>query len=161
MRGTGELSPAEIEEYRHLWDGSENWELHAFHYSQSELEIVFEGARPTPREILALRKLLYEYGNLPMQELKASIGDLPRLKIGNYRNSRAQKLQVEAQRLGLSIYATDTSRTGYLPIFTGKSDITGLSVSEALVIENNELAERVTKRMRAAGVPVTESYQIE
>jgi len=157
MNDANELSPDEIAEYGHMWDGSENWELNAFHRLQSELEIVFEGARPTPREILALRKLLPAYGDLPMQELKAKIGDSPRLALGEYRNSRAQQLLEAAQRLGLSINATDTSRTSYLAILVDEEEDGHL----ASVIEDDELAERITHRMLAAGVPVTERYEID
>ena len=143
----------ELEELSHLWDGTENWVLHAFYHSEVDLKIVFEGEHPSIQEIMAVRKLLEEYREIPIQKIKAQIGASKELSLGKRSTFEAQPLLQHAQELGLSVVQTGASHIGYLPF--NQIDQT------ALIIEDDELSERVAKKMLEAGVSATEHTEID
>jgi hypothetical protein len=143
----------ELEELTHLWDGTEDWVLHAFYHSEVDLKIVFEGEHPSIQEIMAVRKLLEEYREIPVQKIKAQIGASKVLSLGKRSTFESQPLLQHAQEIGLTVVQLGASHTGYLPF--NRTDKT------ALIIEDDELSERVAKKMLEAGVPVTEHTEID
>lgn len=147
------MASYELNNLHYLWDGTENWVLHAFYHSQVDLKIVFEGTRPNIKEIIALRKLIEEYRELPVHQVKARIGSLKVIVLGKCSTFEAQQLLKHAWEIGLTIVQTGASYTNYLPF--NQTDQT------ALIIEDEELSKRVTKKMLEAGVPVIERTEVD
>jgi hypothetical protein len=144
-------SATSLDEYRHLWDGSESgWTLQRFDRIEWCITFHFSPSGPNKSEIAALRKLLDEFRNLPVsdvwQQLRGrSTFTLPR-EVGNID---MRELIDCARELGLNVTADSIDRGGYLPIHNDES---------ALLIEDDEIAVQVAERMIAAGVPVTEVH---
>jgi hypothetical protein len=140
-----------IDEFRHMWDGTEpGWTLHHIDHVVWSITFHFLESGPTPKETLALRKLLDEFRDRPMSEVLQQLRGqstftLPRT-LGNIE---ARYLTESARRLGLNVNADAIDRSRYLP-----EDSTGY----AMLIEDEELAAEVARRMIAAGVPVIEMH---
>jgi hypothetical protein len=133
-----------------MWDGSEpGWTLHHYHRSESTITFEFLESGPTSSEILALKKLLDEFRDRPMsevfQELRGHSTYTLSRKLGSIES---HKLTKSARRLGLNVKADAIDRSSYLPEH---------STGYAMLIDVDELATEVARRMIAAGVPVIEA----
>lgn len=140
-----------IDEFKHMWDGSDpGWTLRHYHDSESTITFHFLESGPTSAEILSLKKLLDEFRDRPMsevfQELRGQSTYTPSRTLGNIE---ARHLTESARRLGLNVKVDRIDRSSHLPVH---------SAGYASLIDDDELAAEVAKRMIAAGVPVIEAY---
>ena len=71
-----------INNYKYLWDGSQDWGLIANYNSQSSVKIVFSEDKPTIKEIVAVRKLLTTYQNIPAIEVKSLLSNKKEIDLG-------------------------------------------------------------------------------
>lgn len=140
-----------IDEYRHLWDGSEpGWTLHRVEHIAWSVSFSFSETGPTPSEIVALRKLLDEFRNSSMpavlQQLRGQSTYMMPYELGNIE---MRQLVDSARELGLEVKAESIDRGGYLPVS---------SEGHALIIEDDDISAQVKERMIAAGVPITDVH---
>ena len=135
-----------VTQYSYLWDGSEDWVLSKHMHRAMRLKIKCSGKRPSVSELLAIRKLLEQHRQGPPAELRSVIKDTGELDLGNIAPARATEIVNRANDLGLHIIATDVSVTSYLPINRATKD--------AMLIDDDELNERVVQEMLKRGVPV-------
>jgi hypothetical protein len=140
-----------IDEFRHMWDGSEpGWTLHHYHRSESTITFHFLESGPTSSEILALKKLLDEFRDRPMSEVFQELrGQLTYTLSRTLGSMESYRLTEAARRLGLNVKVDAIDRSSYLPEH---------SDGYVSLIEDDELAAEVARRMIAAGVPVIEAY---
>ncbi len=135
-----------VTQYSYLWDGSEDWVLSKHVHQGTRLKIKCSGKRPTVSELLAIRRLLEQQRHVPPAELRSMIKDTGELDLGNIAPARATEVVNRANDLGLHIIATDASVTSYLPI--------NRTTKDAMLIDDDELNERVVQEMLKRGVPV-------
>jgi len=138
----------ELTSYRHFWDGTEDWEFGAFYRTETELFVVFEGERPTLRELVALRKLDPRLCDVPPAEARARGSEGPRYSLGESGGIEAPDVCDRAAALGLTVEGEDRSGVSYLSV-RQNGDGTVLAC-----IIDDDLARRVAERMIAAGRPV-------
>lgn len=149
------MLPEDEAEYCHMWDGSEDWFLIRHNAEFTALTIHFAGHRPDVQEIMALRKLLPAYQNLPPNQVRAMLGESNTLELGPMSRLEARAFAGRCQGMGLSLTERDASYTSYLPCLR-----TGNSLCPIMcIIEDDELAREVTERMIAAGAPVVETIE--
>lgn len=136
-----------IDEYRHLWDGSEpGWKLHRVHCTVWRMTFRFSDSGPTGSEVLSLRRLLDAFRDQPMTEVWAQLRRRPSYAVGHELSEiEMRRLAERARQASLRFTAEPIDRGGYLPIAPDGS---------ALIIEDDDLAARVIRRMLDAGVPV-------
>jgi hypothetical protein len=139
----------ELDEMCHLWDGSEDWFLSAHYMDEIHLKVVFAGGAPSIQEIGALRKLLNEYRDRPLQQIKEQVGSVREFDLGIWPGFEAQPILNRAEGLGLNVIGTDKSHIGYLPVH-----IDDAGNQTGLIIDDEELDRRVTQKMLEAGVPI-------
>ena len=139
-----------IDEFKHIWDGSDpGWTLHHYRHSESTITFHFLESGPTSSEILALKKLLDEFRDRPMSEVFQELrGQSTYTLSRTLGNIESRNLTEASRRLGLKVKADAIDRSSYLPV---RAD--GL----AMLIEDDEEAAEVARRMIAAGVPVIEA----
>lgn len=136
----------ELEEFCHLWDGSENWVLIKGHYNRTALTILFADRDPNIREIAAMRSLLPQYRNLAPRDIKNLVKHSGELDMEPMSIEEAHRLIELGQRQGLKFKVIDASYITYLPFRPADNMMYG--------IEDPELADRVYEKMLQAGVPV-------
>jgi hypothetical protein len=141
----------EIDCYRYLWDGSEDWVLNAYDRLQMSLTVSFAGDRATIQEIMALRKLITAYQNTPVIQIKSLLGDRKEIDIGVLYEREAYRILARAKELDLTIVSKRICTTYYIPIDRNNC---------ALIIENDDLSKRVTAKMLEAGVPIVADFHI-
>ena len=137
-----------VDSYQYLWDESEEWALSAQYKSQDSLKINFAGNQATIQEIIALRKLLVAYRNIPVSEIKSLLKNKKEIDLGIISSMEAGWIISHAKKLNLKITATDASVTNYLPIH--------LKTNTALIIEDNDLAKKTIEKMLESGAPIIE-----
>ncbi len=135
-----------IAQYSYLWDGTEDWVLSRHTHQGTRLKIKCSGKRPTASELLAIRKLLEQHRHVPPTELRSMIEDTGEWDLGCFAAARATEVINRANDLGLHIPATDASVTSYLPI--------NRTTKDAMLIDDDELNEKVVQEMLKRGVPV-------
>ncbi len=141
--------PDEFDEMRHMWDGSEQWVLIRSEQEYASLTLHFAKGGPSLLEMARTRQLLPECQHLPPAEVKRRLKGRDRLELGRMSPQEAGELASHGRLLGLTLEERRTSVTGYLPFRPEGSII--------CLIEDNDLAERVTSTMREAGVPIVEN----
>jgi hypothetical protein len=142
------MCPTETEQaladLSYLWTSGE-WTLHEVHHAQSRVIFVFTDGRPSAQELLAIRRVVPRFAQLPISVLMDELGELPAFVAGEFPNIEAQSLEVKARERALNVRREDTSYTSYLPVNAEGS---------ALIIEDDALAVLVTSEMRKRGVPI-------
>lgn len=140
-----------IDEFQHLWDGyGPGWTLRHIDHVVWSITFHFLESGPTPKETLALRELLDEFRDRPMSEVLQQLrGNSTYMLPRTLGNIEARHLTEAARRLGLNVNADAIGRSGYLPEH---------STGYAMLIDDDELAAEVARRMIAAGVPVIEVH---
>ncbi len=98
-----------------------------------------------------MRKLVDELRELPTSEVLARLRGVREYDLGIMSGIHAGYVARDAKRLGLNVVTIDKSETTYLPIH--KVD------KHALVIEDDDLAKKVTQKMLDEGVPIIEGVQ--
>jgi hypothetical protein len=137
-----------IDDYHYLWNGSEDWVLSAHYNSQASVKISFAGKQPTSKEIAAIRKLIPIYRNTPVIEVKSLLSHQKEIDLGVLSWSETNRMIEYSRELDLEVIAVDSSHTSYLPI--------NRSTNQALLIEDNALANRIIEKMLKLGVPVVD-----
>ena len=140
-----------IDEFSHLWDGSESgWTLH--HYNRMEWTISFQFGDdgPTLAEISAMRNVLDDLRNQPVKSIWDKLrGKTSYLLSETLSNLEMRWLVDKADRASLRTSVEPVDRSGYLPVSLDGS---------AMIIEDDRLADEVARRMIEAGVPVQEIH---
>jgi hypothetical protein len=139
---------SQLDEYRHLWDGSEpGWTLVRVDRVVWRLVFEFGESGPTQLEIASLRTLLDEFRDIPLSTVWKRLKGLRRYEPDQqYGDNDCRTLSERAAILGLRVQPIARDAGGCVPISPGGC---------ALIIENNALAKEVTDRMREAGVPIS------
>jgi len=132
-----------LEEFAFLWESGE-WTLHVTYHSRLRVVFVFPTGRPSVAELSAIRALVPRFTNAPVTELKREVGELHEFVLGEFPNLEARKLLAGATARGLKTRTEDTSFTSYFPAANGT----------CLLIDDQELAQRVVEKMRLRGVPI-------
>ena len=131
------------------WDPSHTWELHRYHCSRAQLIVAFEQDGPSAAELLALRRCVPAFRNVPVQELHRRIGKSNHINLGEFPTIDCRTLATSLKEAGLKVEALDRSSTNYLPF--------DRTLGVAWLIEDEEESKAVATRMLAAGVPVVDA----
>ena len=118
-----------------------------------QLILQWNAGVPSTRELLALRKLSPEYGEMPPARLRALASDGGRMVLGTFAQNVAQQVMSLAVQLGLPMQAEDASFTSHVPVATTSEG------QYALLIEDDDEAERIAGEMIAAGHKVEDDEQ--
>ena len=140
-----------LDAYRNLWDGSEDWGLIAHHQSQTRVKVTFSDSQPSIEEIASIRKLVEAYQNTPITEIKSLLSSRKEIDLGILPGIEANRIVRRAKQLRLRIISTDASTTSYLPI--------NRKTNMALVIEDDTIAKRVIEKMMECGIPVIDHIE--
>jgi len=142
----------EFEDLHCLWDGSERWVVDRYFEDETVVRIFFSAGRPTVREVVAIRKLLPEYRDLPPGEVVRRLGSTGSMTVDAMSTARAGELTEHARLLGLVTETIDASHIGYMPIRLNDEGQPDLMRK----YEDDEVARRVCERMLREGVPFYE-----
>jgi hypothetical protein len=130
------------------WDRSHDWVLQHFWTDQTRVTICFRQGAPSLGELVALRRCLPEYRDVPPADLKAMIGDTGSLPLDILPTPDARRLIDAARGQGLEVVAESASFVSYIPF----DRTTGC----AWLIEADAEREAVARSMLEAGIPVQE-----
>jgi len=106
----------------------------------------FAAQAPILREIIAVRRLLPEYRDLPPSQVRAMLGASGGLGIKPLPGAEAAQGAAHGRELGLRLETADASCTSGFPFHPAGS--------QACIIEDDALADEACRRMMRAGVPV-------
>ena len=81
-------------------------------------------------------------------EIKSLLKNKREIDLGIISSTEARSIMNDAKQLNLQIIAKDVSVTSYLPI--------DLKTNFALIIEDNDLAEKTIGKMIEAGIPIVD-----
>lgn len=140
-----------IEEFKYLWDGSENgWFLQHTDRVVWHLIIHFGEMGPSNLEIRKLHKIVPELNSKKVTSIYKELkGHSSYRTQENYGNIESRALHSQAIELGLNVELESKQIGGYLPISIDNS---------ALIIEDDSLANMVVKNMIEAGVKIVEVH---
>ena len=138
--------PADEVPYAHLWDGSEpGWTVRVTHWSECQVVVVFDPPGPTVRDVATMRDLFDELRTRPATAVWAQLrGQLRIVLERNYTPMEVRPYAIAARARGLRIELPGPRRVIYQPFNT--------TTQKVVIIEDDELATRIGKRMQAAGV---------
>lgn len=138
-----------IEQFSYLWDGSEpGWELQHINRVEWSLEFSFSKTGPKKEDVVKLHKLLPELKSLKLSDVSRTLKNQ-----GSYSTTErfgcieARRICAEAYQLDLMVRKHEEQVGDYLPVSKD---------GHALLIEDDELANKVYKKMIEAGVKVVE-----
>lgn len=136
-----------LDQFRTLWDGSEpGWRLCRVERVEWEVTLCFEESGPSNREIAAARELVDEFRDAPSVAVLQLLRGVERFRVDQpFGSIDARRFEERARDAGLNVSVEAVDRGGYLPI-----DADG----NALIIEAEQVAEEVVRRMLEAGVAV-------
>ena len=146
-------SDSDLEQYKHIWDGSENWGLIQYNASLTKLEVHFVSDVPTVAEIIALRKLIPEYRNLPLKEIKLKLGSSGYLLLGTFSGHEAISIYYRGINLNLDMERHDVSTIYY--------QIIEQATETVLTIENKDLERRIAQTMLEHGIPIVGYVEVD
>lgn len=67
------------------------------------IAICWQDARPSHREMLAMRQFISEFRDRPMQELYSALHDASNWPLGEYTRGKARRIQEQARGFGLKV----------------------------------------------------------
>ena len=137
----------EMDEYRHMWDGTEpGWTLTRVDRLTWRVVVAFDPSGPTKAEVIQLRKLLKEFQDIPTADVWNCLRGKTSYPVqSDFGNIDARRLYDQATKAGLRATISSRDEGGYLPISPG---------GMATIIEDDVVAQQVVARMMEAGVPV-------
>jgi len=141
------MSDSDLAEYAYLWNPANGWTLSAHYHDCSRVRVHFNG-KPTLEELKIARAHLPFNPAFSLQEFFKRYSAAPEIDVGVMSTREAIHVANECKKAGLNVTLQDESYTSYLP-FNSK---TGM----ALIIEDDDQAQRVCKRMLENGIPITE-----
>lgn len=111
-------SEDDLNEFAHMWDGSETWELIEHRWDEASVSVVFRGERPTVQEIVALRRLHELFRDVPAAQIKAQLSDKREIELGRCSGMEAREVQERARKLDLLVQLRVETRSivSYSPI---------------------------------------------
>lgn len=127
------------------WNRKHKWSVQVTHHNQFRVSVVLN-VPPSASEIVSLRKLVPEYAQRPLGELQLALADALQVDLGLQSYQEATDLKSRAEQLNLRVEVVNVSYTSYLPVDE--------SNNSALLIEDQQEAERVAKEMIASGAKV-------
>ena len=142
---------ADLEEFAYLWDHANGWTLSAHYRECSRLCVLFAG-KPTLEELKATRSLLPLSPTLSLKEFFHRYSSATQIDIGVLPTRQAICVADDCTKAGLEVVLKDESFVSYLPV----NPSTGCAL---LIGENDELAERVCRRMLENGIPITQQIE--
>src|SRR4051812_19237605 len=119
------------------WDRTHDWVLQCFETDRADLTVVFDGARPSLRELAALRRCVAEFRQLPPAAARNRAGTSGRLELGELPGPEGRRLSEDLQQAGLRVELRNTSRVSYLPL--------DRTTGAALLIEDEDEAQRLAE----------------
>lgn len=128
------------------WDRTHDWELIRIFQDLTRVTISFKAAVPSLPELAAIRRCLPQFQHMPPAALLSAIGGAGVLPLGVLPTPEARELIRTTEAAGLRVMGEGASEVGYLPF----DRTTGCG----MLIEDDEEADKVTREMLAAGVPV-------
>ncbi len=140
-----------IEEFAHMWDGSDDgWTLHYFDRKAWRITVRFPEGRPSIHDVSKLRQLDDDLRNVPASSLWTQLRDVASYSLASELSNVDihAKMQVGTE-LGLHCECECIDKSGYLAVHVNGS---------AMIIEDDDEARQVTQRMLDAGVPVVETH---
>jgi len=135
-----------LEEFSYMWDGSEDWALYQHDESRVMLRVAFANSKPNISELMALRKLLNSYANMPPNEFRAMVGNSGQFDMGSFDRSIGIHLWTRAKEMGLTVEQTWISLnvTAFLNRTTKMMPI----------IEDDNLSSQIAEKMIEHGRPI-------
>jgi hypothetical protein len=137
-----------LQPYAELWT-SGKWIVHRTRHSCAKIIIEFEKERATPRELAVLRRLVDRFRDVSALEVKAAVEGQARLNLDVMRGMEARRLFLQLREAGLHVHLEDASYVSHMPVTKNPSS--------AMLIEDEELSEKVCAEMIRHGAPVIES----
>jgi hypothetical protein len=128
------------------WNRTHDWVLQCFETDRADLTVLFDGARPSLRELAALRRCLPEFRHLPPAATRNRAGTSGRLELGELPGPEARRLVEDLQHAGLRTELRNTSCVSYLPL--------DRTTGAALIVEDEAESRRLAADMMRAGIPV-------
>lgn len=128
------------------WDRTHDWVLQCFESDQAQLTVLFDEARPSIRELAALRRCLPDFRHLAPAAARSRAGTAGRLELGELPGPEARRLSECLRQAGLKAELRNTSCVSYLPL--------DRTTGAALLIEDDGEARRLAEEMIRAGIPV-------
>ncbi|WP_299407268.1 hypothetical protein [Acaryochloris sp. IP29b_bin.148] len=140
-----------IEEFKYLWDGSETgWFLQHIDRVEWRLIFYFGKTGPSNLELIKLHKIVPELKSLKITSIYNNLkGHAIYRTQEKYGNIESRRLFEQASALGLNVDLESKQVGGYLPISKDNC---------VLIIEDDNLANRVVGKMIEAGVEVVEIH---
>lgn len=143
------MNDDDLSKYAYLWDPANGWSLSAHFHEEARLKILFSGS-PTLNELKNARAILPLIPNPTLKEFFARYSKASEIDAGNFAARQARYIQERCDRAGLKTSMENTSYTSY-SVVQKRDDSSGT----VLLIDDNELAQRICKRMLAEGVPIS------
>lgn len=137
-----------LQPYAELWT-SDIWTVHRTRHSSAKVIVEFQNERATPKELALLRRLVDQFRDVPAFEVKAAVQGQPRLNLGIMRGLEARRLFLNLREAGLLANLEDASYVSHVPVTKDSSSV--------MLIEDEDLAQKVCAEMIRRGAPVIES----
>jgi hypothetical protein len=128
------------------WDRTHDWVLQCFESDRAELTVLFDGARPSLRELAALRRCLPEFQQLAPAAARDRAGAGGRVELGELPGPEARRLLDCLRQAGLRAELHNTSCVSYLPL--------DRTIGAVLLIEDEGEARHLAEEMIRDGIPV-------
>jgi hypothetical protein len=142
------MNKDKLSEYEYLWDKRNGWGLSQHTYSEISINVIFSNNIPNMKEIFDIRKLSKEFREISIVKIKSKIGNNGKAFIGKFGSIEANRIINRAKELNLTLGVIEECIITYLPV--------NKESKNALIIEDDELANNITKRMLDEGIPIIE-----
>lgn len=146
-------SDDDLPQFDFIWNSPQEWGLLAHHHSEVVLTAIFPGESPTVADLAALRRLRPELRDVPAHELKARFEGAREVELGCFSALEAREIEARAGQLEVPFEIRSQGHS-----FEDYSAI-ARDGSHFLLIEDEELGQRVTRRMLAMGIPVVQTLE--
>ncbi len=107
-----------IEEFAHMWDGTDDgWTLHYFYRKEWKITVRFPEGRPTIQDIAKLRNFVEGLLNLPASSLWGQLRAVDRYTLQkNFSSVEVHSKMERGNELGLHCECVCVDRSGYLAV---------------------------------------------
>jgi hypothetical protein len=144
------MGDADLAEYAYLWDPANGWTLSAHFHELASLRVLFNG-KPTLEELKNARAVLPLTPVPTLQEFFRRYSTASEIDTGVIADREARSIAEKCEKLGLTVVLKNESFVSYSPIQRAES--------RALIIEDEDLAQRVCERMLKSGIQVVTCYE--
>jgi len=133
------------------WDNSHDWILLRHFSDEIELKVRFDEGRPSPAELVSLRKCVPTLRHEPPAELRDRIAAGGSVVLGTYEVMEGRHLERTLKSAGLGVVVIERSSVFLLPF--------DRTTRTALLIEDEIASAQLAEDMILAGVPVQDSIE--